>query len=466
MLSKTLKGIFLAFISITFICALVGCGVVAVYYNISAIAIITSFLGFGILFFLFYLLMKKSKLDARILLIIVLAVGAALRLVYVICANQPPMSDFKTYHDLAIMLSNGIAPKSSYVSMFPHVMGLPMFLAPFYWLFGPSELVAQIVNVGLDILTAWLLFLISWKLFHSRKGALITAFLFSMAPTVIFYCEIIGTEKLFTFLVVLLIYTVLHIQRKPVLFSLVAGFIAGITNAVRPCGLMLIIAIILFGIAAWKFSIGKKTVCLAVVIGTYLVMILANTQLVSAFNQTEVATKAAGWNLYVGANAESFGQWNQEDAELFEEKVSSGLSPNQIHSEFKDLAIERLKENGIFRNIVLWIGKFTVIWATDISVFSYLQQEQIHLNALQSFPLESLSTAFYLWAVILTWMGAYRIWKKDESSSLMVLLVILGSVGMHLFAEVMGRYGYTSIALFYIIASYGVICQERLGLND
>lgn len=456
MISKCFKGIFLGFISVVVLFIITGFAAVVAVYNLDLAAILLSFVCFGAVFSGFYFLIRRNKLKPITMFWIVLGIGVVLRLIYVIFANQPPVSDFKTYHETAEALASGTFTPNRYIAVFPHVIGLPFFLAPFYMLFGADPLVAQILNVVVDGLSMWLIFSLARRLFGEKCGVF-AMLLFAVSPSAVYYCEIICTEKLFTLLVLVFLYCMFRVPERPLLFSILSGLAAGMTNMVRPCGLMLLIAAVLFGLFVWKTPVKQKLLRLGSILAVYLVIIAGTAGIITAMNQGEIATKPMGWNLYVGFNTQSFGQWNPDDAAVFAEKYGDPtISPNEFHRQFSALAKERIAANGIAKNLFLLSAKFAVLWATDLSVFSYLQQEPIHLAMLQGFQLESTSTAYYLWLLVFTLVGAVLLMKEKKNDVVLVMLFILGSAAQHLLAEVMGRYGYPSFVLFSIIGAYGL----------
>lgn len=108
----------------------------------------------------------------------------------------------------------------------------PLFLALNYHLFGETNYrAAKISQAALDSLSCVLLCGIGFLLFNRAVGfwsGLATAFY----PPLIVYTEILQSEIVFTFLVVLFIFTVV-ILRQSKIMPIVSGFVLGLSNLCR-----------------------------------------------------------------------------------------------------------------------------------------------------------------------------------------------------------------------------------------
>jgi uncharacterized membrane protein YqjE len=132
---------------------------------------------------------------------------------------------------------------------FGRMPGYPFFIGAFYLLTGQNwdsafVLIAWIQLV-MDLLTGWLLYLIVFKLSVNRKTALIALFLYMTYPFVIVWTPVIYAETTGVFLTVATLYFFLTRESKRHL--LYAGIIAGCGVLVRPQGMVLaaVMAIIL-----------------------------------------------------------------------------------------------------------------------------------------------------------------------------------------------------------------------------
>ncbi|RKD22075.1 hypothetical protein BEP19_13470 [Ammoniphilus oxalaticus] len=113
--------------------------------------------------------------------------------------DTEPVSDFVRYYQAAISLSEG----NGYV-MFDRKtafqgVGYPGFLAVFFAIFGPSLLLAKILNWLLSLGAAFL-FLFLAKRMVSEKVALLATLVYLYLPKEMFYVNVLGSEHLFNFL--------------------------------------------------------------------------------------------------------------------------------------------------------------------------------------------------------------------------------------------------------------------------
>ena len=161
--------------------------------------------------------------------------------------NVVPVSDFRTFDAVATQIVNHNIAGNNYVSNFPHVIGYSTFLSVFYRIFGCKVIVAQLLNIALGCGISVTLFFIGRKIFNEKCGY-VAAIVWALWPSHIMYNSLVASEELFTFLNLLCILFFIYVVKykdnnyKFIILFVILGVLCAIANAVRPLGLVLIIA--------------------------------------------------------------------------------------------------------------------------------------------------------------------------------------------------------------------------------
>ena len=166
---------------------------------------------------------------------------------------------------------------------------------------------------------------------------------------------------------------------------------------------------------------------------------------------TEVA-RSSGWTLYVGANVESNGTWNQSDGEKFIEKYNDiSNSAENIQKEFQNEAILRIKTNGKRANINLIKEKFKVL-TQNMAGYSVDQFWNIQNRTENEKYKKCVGfwTNIFVFIIILLNLLVIII-QNDDLKMYMYMLLSIGLVISHLLVEVSSRYTIHVIVPFSII---------------
>ena len=201
------------------------------------------------------------------------------------------------------------------------------------------------------------------KQLFSKKIANIVLFLYAISPSFILYSEFVATEILYTFLLSVLFYFAIRFQKKgSIVLGILFGIFTAVLNCIRPCGLVTMIAFLLYAVCAVVPK--RRLLAVALSVLCYAGCNAGFSKTIEYLNGKPIASLPIGYNLYVGANTESMGYWNEKDAEYFGELMQNAdLSPNDIHSRLTAEGIQRLQTNGLFENIKLGFLKFGLDYA-------------------------------------------------------------------------------------------------------
>lgn len=410
-----------------------------------------------------------EKRYIRVLLIVLMT--AITRLVWVGIVDITPNSDFALYNTLAEAFSRGEAAGGKYVALFPHTFGYPFILGIVYDIFSPDKFFALLLNILFEIGTGVLIYSIG-KMISNWKVGFSAAVIWALWPSHVFYSSIVCTEPLYTLLMMLLIFAYFKVSTKKMglLYScsayLLIGILCAAANAVRPMGALLIIAL---GIAeimrAIKVRKGLKQsfagfIPFAVFLIAYFSVVNLTGMYISDNIGYRVAKSPIGFNTYVGTNINSSGIWNQNDANVVSDLMGQEpFNAQEVHDRLIEMTIQRVRSQGI-SNLKLMVKKNMIMWGRDDEVVTYMlagsKDEEasslLNVNEYQGL-LRYICNFYYYMIVILAFKGLLTAYKKEDNSILMVLfLLFLGIGAIHTIVEVHGRYHYSVMAIFSVLA--------------
>jgi hypothetical protein len=131
----------------------------------------------------------------------------------------------------------------------------------------------------------------------------------------------------------------------------------------------------------------------------------------------------------------------------------------EVHDRLIDMTIQRVRGQGT-GNLKLAIKKNMIMWGRDDEVVTYMiagskQEEASSLLDVKSCEglLRYICNFYYYMIVILAFKGLLGTYKKEDNSILMALLLLFLGIGaIHTIVEVHGRYHYSAMVVFAILA--------------
>ncbi|WP_321395912.1 glycosyltransferase family 39 protein [Emcibacter sp.] len=107
-----------------------------------------------------------------------------------------PFSDYRAYMRMATSLLENGRMNDGMGNVAYYSSGWPIFLSPFFAVFGATAQVAQILNVILGTLGIWLVYLCARQLLGNWKWAMLAALAWALYPPAILYTEYVAKENL------------------------------------------------------------------------------------------------------------------------------------------------------------------------------------------------------------------------------------------------------------------------------
>ncbi|KEJ02526.1 membrane protein [Clostridium botulinum A2B3 87] len=233
---------------------------------------------------------------------IIIGLSMLLCILWVIFVDTKPFSDFEYYYNLAVSIANGGEWGDTYTSV-----GYSIVLGGLFKLFGASLALGKIFNLVLTFFGQVLFLGILRKIKITERNRKIVFTLFVLFPNNIFFNSVLGTEILFTTLLLLLTYLYFSdIKYKYV----VLGVLVGATTMVKPFFLLYAFAIFLVELLKEKSFLKslKSAIIIAVVaLITISPWIYRNTK----YNgERTFVSNNGGIVLYINNNSQNnMGRW-------------------------------------------------------------------------------------------------------------------------------------------------------------
>ncbi|MGO5064579.1 hypothetical protein FDF31_07750 [Clostridium sporogenes] len=233
---------------------------------------------------------------------IVIAVSIILSILWITFIDTKPFSDFEYYYNLAVSIANGGEWGDTYTSV-----GYSIVLGGLFKLFGASLVLGKIFNLVLTFLGQVLFLGILRKIEITEKNRKIVFTLFVLFPNNIFLNSVLGTEILFTTLLLLLTYIYFSdIKYK----YLILGILVGAITMVKPFFLLYAFAIFLVELLKEKSFL--KPLKSAIIIGVVALITISpwlyrNTK----YNgERTFVSNNGGIVLYINNNSQNnMGRW-------------------------------------------------------------------------------------------------------------------------------------------------------------
>jgi hypothetical protein len=397
-----------------------------------------------------------------------------LNLIWVLSFKIEPTVDFYTFYHTAVQIATGQRVDMLYIGLFPHILGYSTFLSWFIKIFGESELLAPLVNLGLTVISGVCIYVLCLRWF-GYKSAVFALIAWSLCPSKMMYNSMVMSEPLYTcgILLFLVFMSLVCDDGLTAIVRLIicipCGLLCGIllmaVNAARPVALILFIAFFI-----WLVLLRGKDVKRLKVWG--LLIIFSGAMLFSYskcsdwwrrweyLHVFEETSSIPAYNIYVGLNPDSLGSFSEEDMDLLmsyrydQEKGSAVYAQEQMLEEAK----KRLA-SGEINFPKLFATKLAKLMGNDEGGAFYAQDE---LSSLEFKLCTAVSNVFYYFVVMLCITGTIMLFKWPKYYSLyLVPLYSIGLILAHLIVEVSGRYKYSVIPMVIILASYAM-CATKL----
>ena len=167
------------------------------------------------------------------------------------------------------------------------------------------------------------------------------------------------------------------------------------------------------------------------------------------------------YNLYVGFNMDTLGQWSSEDMDLlFEYRRQECGSAPEAQKSMLPHVLERLQSDNLDLGRLFSAKLFTFLGNDELGGYTY------RFTRSEGFVkiCMVICNCFYYMLLFLALGGLGRLWRGwSDSAFLMLPLYTLGLTLAHMLIEVSSRYHYSLIPMFIIFAS---LCFKNENKKD
>lgn len=426
--------------------------------------------------------------------------GFILRVNYIRTMPMEPASDYKTYYEVADFIRKGTLIQDAvgycdYISMFPHVYGFPAILSYAFRIFGTCVSTALYFNLAASMLSCVLVWVIT-RMIAGKPAGILALAIMCFFPSMILYSNFVASEPLFTFLLLLAMYLfTLSMKETPfkkkvpwiITIELVLlGITLALGSFVRPMALIYLvsIAICLFttdielsdlpqndiplGVRA--VNRGWKRFLIIFVVYFLLNKLLTFTVAYNTDRELAGGSASFGYNLLVGLNLQSYGGWNEEDAQYLYDALEETGSGAEAQLICRDMAIQRLMTDPRALGD-LFVHKFEVLWGNDDYGASWnilFMDQQENLTADREallYQMMDLSDFFYLLVLLASALAGVIMVRKIPNTSYSFILMFCGTVALHLFVENQNRYHYHALPILAIMTGvFFWLMMERISM--
>ena len=416
----------------------------------------------------------------------ILLASFIIRIIFIQQFPMEPSSDYKTYYEIAklinsdTLLVDGVG-YCEYISMFPHVYGYSYVLSIALRIFGDSVWTGQMLNVVCALIACFFVWRCSIML-AGRASGLIALAVSAFWPSQILYNNMLAAEYVFSAMFFFCMWFFLRLvyvdissgraQSGLFIKHIVLGVCIGLTSAIRPMAMLLLISILLYlvpskaklpvlnyndlPVSARAMSHGWVRALLILVAFMFTTSI--TTRCVSYAVDREITTGSAsyGYNLLVGLNQDSYGGWNQDDANYLYDALADTGSAQQAQAACRDLAVQRLK-TPLASILNLFFHKYSVLWANDDygSTWNllFMGQQDTLTSERETFlySARNFNNYYYLIAVAFSALGVIMLIRRPGTWAYVPVTVFLGTVAMHLLVENQNRYHFHALYLFVML---------------
>jgi len=406
-----------------------------------------------------------ARVDARWALIVILLLAAAVRIYFIYHLPTQPIFDYATYHLSATGVSQGNWEALSALEGKP--WGYPLLLGLLYKLLGVKIMVAQYLNVVLSVIAVSLVFLVINRLLGQSYGLLMALF-YALLPSQIFMNNVINSEILFIVLILAGIYFSVRFMQD---FSwknlILTGFFLGLSQVVRPVGMIYLLVFIGFvGLQMFPGHLKRAVKFgLAAFLSFYL-MLLPFLGLKSAVYRQPVLWEKGtfGMVFVMGTNVESGGYWNQKDYDYLKSLlIKYDNNAEKVNREAFKLALWRLSRSDDFKLMVpskiynMWsIDTFGFEWANVDSRGGMIIKDEEQLRTYRG--VSQIFYALLVFMLVFSLLGSRP--EKDAGFRYFISL-FLAFFLLHIFIEVQGRYHMHLTPLFLVLIAYGLFFQDQ-----
>lgn len=390
----------------------------------------------------------------------------ALAVFFILWLDSQPVQDFNTMYTAAGQLAQGDHSYLDNVYFFnwAYQSAFVAYEALIIRLFGSALFPLQLLNAVYFAGTNVLVYLIARR-FLPQKAAMTVGVLYAIYPAPLFLAGVLTNQHLSVFLFYLAVYVLLSGDEVSPLRFAAAGAIIALGNAIRPIGVILVLAALIW--SAVRAMHRKRPALLLSALSVTVSYVLAGALLSgliisSGINPEGLTNNQPMWKFVVGLNQDSSGCWNRSDYDTYLSLPTQEANDAMTETVKDRLSVGPAKLAGLAwrKSSVMWAANEDLFWGfghKDPSAPALTFPINVSWNSLQLL-LGSLDKGVYLLAFILALLGMIQRIRIKEScgKSLLLILLFCGYYAVHLIVEVQSRYRYFLMPCVFLLAGIAV----------
>lgn len=443
------------------------------FMSVSVLVLRNSFLSLGLtgVCLLLFLLWRKSALKSALIkletaneagfLLLFLCLALALRFLWITLVSTQLYSDWKWYDDMAYHMSQVWRYEDNGLPTAYWPIGYPLFLAVIYWAFGHSYLAVELVNLILSLGICLFGYLVAKRLAGQVPARLVLVIL-AFFPSQVFFTNVLASEILFTFLLVLIIHLSLCTKgRSPIYLPVILGLLLGCLMLVRAVALLLPIGIVFFYVKSKRkpgLILRDAIIVVAVAFLTLFPWLLRNKKTLGVFT---LAT-SGGVNLYIGNNPHSSGGWVWHKDHPFGDFIGT----NEVENDKLGyrLAFRHIAQDPV-GFLVRGVKKEVFLFATDYSAVAKELELAARSNRVDKFVVFSIVGQVYYFLVLILAGGGLILFMRHrrpvEPGFYLLSGILIYWIGIHFIFFGVDRFHFPLVPILSIFASVCLVTLIR-----
>ena len=421
---------------------LVFLGMVFLIYKMYLPAIVVIALAF----------LVSRKIKVKRFWILLLVVSFLIRLAAIVVFNFPQTTDFKLMYECALKFVNHDFSwnSSAYFMMWPYQSGFVVYEGLLLKLINNIYFL-KVLNIIYESLLVVLIYYFSRR-FVKEESARVAAILFMVYPYNIYLGTTLANHHIATILSYLGIVFLLSRKKKPYYF-IIAGILIGLSNVLRPEGIIVIFSYLLYMIFNLKKDNFKKEILgFLILLVSYggINLICSNLIIMSGVNKDGLKNTNPLWKFVLGFNGDSCGYYDAND-EVY------------INDKEKELEVikERLNPSNVGQLVLcktnrMWLSNKIDVKDSSYDKAYYIGNIKIKFNYLAD-VLSLTNHYIFLFVMAMMILGAFRN-RKDiiNNESLFFLIMVVVAYFVFLLIEIQPRYLYLVHPSIFILSAYGI----------
>ena len=425
---------------------------------------------------------KNKKVVYYAIIGIIIFAGLLLRLYWTNSVSTIQISDFGRMWESAGEIAEGNFSrfqKNRYLYTYPHLAFTTLFYSLIHMITGSNLMAMKLVNIGLSLLTAFLVYLISGELSNGKKATAI--FIMAINSPFIFFNNILDSQNLAApvFYFAVLLYLKVFKKKIHPLYLVAVGALLSLGNLFRSVGPIFVIAIIMHMLIFSSYSLiqkrkkGKPLKLDKALLGPLCLVLMLVAMYVTTFVLNYIfiwagvfqkPTWDTGGNLILyinaGFNHESNGMWNQEDYDLLRDV---GFDYDKAEIEARKRLEQRLSDKD--KVLTLISNKYRTQWGAGDFGGLYWSTVELESNPKATndmlvwlnyhfYYVQAFYSALILAIMLKLARGYYKNEIKPEFYFGLILFV--GFVCLHTLIEMQPRYGYIAMPMITALAAASI----------